>query len=62
MSMSVPGHMAKARREIEENHEEDRCCDRDIDARIPRSSHNPMLDDVTANKPKVVILNKKGHG
>ena len=30
-----------------------------VDARIPYSSRNPMIDDVIKQKPRVVILNKK---
>ncbi|WP_411844417.1 ribosome biogenesis GTPase YlqF [Salinicoccus sp. HZC-1] len=54
-----PGHMAKARREIEENLKKIDVVIEILDARIPVSSHNPMLDDVTKDKPKVVVLNKK---
>src|SRR5690625_3305009 len=54
-----PGHMAKARREIEENLKKIDVVIEILDARIPSSSHNPMLDEVTRHKPRVVILNKK---
>ncbi|AKG73770.1 ribosome biogenesis GTPase YlqF [Salinicoccus halodurans] len=54
-----PGHMAKARREIEENLKKIDVVIEILDARIPASSHNPMLDEVTKDKPRVVILNKK---
>ncbi len=54
-----PGHMAKARREIEENLKKIDVVIEILDARIPISSHNPMLDEVTKHKPRVVILNKK---
>lgn len=54
-----PGHMAKARREIEENLKKIDVVIEILDARIPSSSHNPMLDEVTRDKPRVVILNKK---
>jgi len=30
-----------------------------VDARIPLSSRNPMIDDIVKQKPRVVILNKK---
>ncbi len=30
-----------------------------VDARIPYSSRNPMIDEVINQKPRVVILNKK---
>lgn len=29
-----------------------------IDARIPESSRNPMLDDILADKPRMIIMNK----
>lgn len=54
-----PGHMAKARREIEEHLKKIDVVIEILDARIPFSSHNPMMDEVTADKPKVVVLNKK---
>src|SRR5690554_6915116 len=30
-----------------------------VDARIPESSRNPLIDDLVLNKPKVIILNKE---
>ncbi|GAB3069926.1 ribosome biogenesis GTPase YlqF [Salinicoccus sesuvii] len=53
-----PGHMAKARREIEENLKKVDVVIEILDARIPHSSHNPMLDEITQHKPRVVVLNK----
>lgn len=53
-----PGHMTKTRRMIEENI---RLIDLVIeiaDARLPLSSRNPLLDKITASKPKVLVLNK----
>lgn len=53
-----PGHMAKARRQIEENLKKVDVVIEILDARIPYSSHNPMLDEITDHKPRVIILNK----
>lgn len=53
-----PGHMTKARRMIAENIKYvDAVCEI-IDARIPLSSRNPDLDELTGNKPRLVIMNK----
>lgn len=53
-----PGHMAKARREVEENLKKIDVIIEILDARIPYSSHNPMMDEITQHKPRVVVLNK----
>lgn len=53
-----PGHMAKTRRMMLEMLP---LCDivcEIIDARIPRSSRNPDLFELTASKPRLVILNR----
>jgi len=53
-----PGHMTKTRRMIEENI---RLIDLVIeiaDARLPLSSRNPLLDRITASKPRLLVLNK----
>ena len=53
-----PGHMTKARRMIAENIKLiDAVCEV-IDARIPASSRNPDLDEITAGKPRLVIFNR----
>ncbi len=53
-----PGHMAKARRMITENSKlVDAVCEV-IDARIPISSRNPELDELTLGKPRIIILNR----
>jgi len=53
-----PGHMTKARRMIAENVKQiDAICEV-IDARIPLSSRNPDLDDMTDGKPRLIILNR----
>lgn len=54
-----PGHMAKARRQIEESLKKVDVVIEILDARIPYASKNPMLDYVIGDKPRVVVLNKK---
>lgn len=54
-----PGHMAKAKREVTEQLKKVDVVFELVDARIPYSSRNPMIDEVIAQKPRVVILNKK---
>ncbi|MFD2670133.1 ribosome biogenesis GTPase YlqF [Marinicrinis sediminis] len=53
-----PGHMAKARRQIEEKLKLIDVVIELLDARIPLSSRNPMIDQILQQKPRVVILNK----
>lgn len=53
-----PGHMAKAKREIEESLKLVDCIIELIDARIPYSSKNPDIDIFAKNKPRVLLLNK----
>lgn len=53
-----PGHMAKARREATEKmHLVDVVIEL-VDARIPESSRNPMIDEIVGNKPRIIALNK----
>src|SRR5699024_4530533 len=54
-----PGHMAKARREIEEQLKVVDLVIELVDARAPLSSENPMIQDIIAHKPKLVVLMKK---
>ncbi|WP_031515359.1 ribosome biogenesis GTPase YlqF [Desulfofalx alkaliphila] len=53
-----PGHMAKAKRLVQENLKLVDVVIELVDARIPASSRNPMIDDILGNKPRLVILNK----
>ncbi len=53
-----PGHMAKAKREIEEKLKLVDIVYELIDARVPYSSKNPMIDDVLKNKPRLIIMTK----
>ena len=53
-----PGHMTKARRMITENLKLiDAVCEI-VDARIPDSSRNPDLDEITQGKPRLIIFNR----
>ena len=53
-----PGHMAKARRMIEDNLKlVDAVCEI-LDARIPESSRNPDIDRSAAGKPRMLVLNR----
>ncbi len=53
-----PGHMAKTRRMITENLKNVDVVIEILDARIPRSSRNPEIATLTANKPTILLLNK----
>lgn len=53
-----PGHMAKARREVEEKLNLVDLIIELVDARAPISSQNPMLQKITKNKPKLLVLMK----
>ncbi len=54
-----PGHMAKARRQIEEKLNLVDVVVEIVDARTPKSSQNPMLQEVIKNKEKVIVLMKR---
>lgn len=54
-----PGHMAKARREIEERIKLIDIIIELVDARAPYSSKNPMLNNIIASKPRLIVLTKK---
>lgn len=53
-----PGHMAKTRRRITEDLKLADVVAELLDARIPRSSSNPVLRDIIQSKPRVTLLNK----
>ena len=53
-----PGHMAKTRRQIKESLPMVDAVTELLDARVPMSSRNPELDELTAGKPRIVLLNK----
>ena len=53
-----PGHMTKTRRMIAaELGNVDAVCEI-LDARIPMSSRNPDVDELTAGKPRLIVLNR----
>ena len=53
-----PGHMAKARRQVTESLKLVDIVFELVDARLPLSSRNPMIDEVINQKPRLLILNK----
>ncbi|HER7235658.1 TPA: ribosome biogenesis GTPase YlqF [Streptococcus pyogenes] len=53
-----PGHMSKARRQVQENVKHVDFVTILVDARLPLSSQNPMLTKIVGDKPKLTILNK----
>ena len=53
-----PGHMSKARRQVQENLKHVDFVTILVDARLPLSSQNPMLAKIVGDKPKLMILNK----
>lgn len=53
-----PGHMKKTRESIAKNLSLVDIVYELIDARIPISSRNPVIDDILGNKPRVIIMNK----
>lgn len=54
-----PGHMAKARRLMQEDMQVVDMSLVVLDARIPASSYNPDFDRILAAKPVIMVLNKK---
>jgi|SRR5690606_18280412 len=53
-----PGHMAKAKRQIIEKLKLVDIVYELVDARIPLSSRNPMIDEIVQQKPRIVLMNK----
>lgn len=53
-----PGHMAKAKREAQEKLKVIDVVIELVDARIPLSSRNPVIDELAKNKPRLMLLNK----
>jgi ribosome biogenesis GTPase A len=53
-----PGHMAKARRQVTEKLKLVDIVYELVDARIPFSSRNPMIDEIIQHKPRLLLLNK----
>ncbi len=53
-----PGHMTKTRRMIEADIKTVDAVAEIVDARIPESSRNPIVNELTGNKPRILLLNK----
>lgn len=53
-----PGHMAKAKRQVQEHLKLVDIVFELVDARLPLSSRNPMIDEVINQKPRLILLNK----
>ena len=53
-----PGHMSKARRQVQENLKYVDFVIELVDARLPISSRNPMLNKIIGDKPRLIALNK----
>jgi len=53
-----PGHMARARKLVQENLKLVDVVIELLDARLPESSRNPMINELVGAKPRLVVLNK----
>src|SRR5659263_418155 len=53
-----PGHMKKTKELIQESLKLVDVVIEVIDARIPNSSRNPIIDELVKNKQRIIILNK----
>ncbi|MDD3261706.1 MAG: ribosome biogenesis GTPase YlqF [Oscillospiraceae bacterium] len=53
-----PGHMTRAKRQIEKSLKQVDAVAEIADARIPVSSRNPVLDRMIQQKPRIILLNK----
>jgi ribosome biogenesis GTPase A len=53
-----PGHMTKARRQVEEKLKLVDLVFELLDARLPFSSQNPMMDQLVSKKPRLILLTK----
>ena len=54
-----PGHMFKAKKEVQKELKNIDLIVEVIDSRVPISSHNEMLDEITKNKKKLIVFTKK---
>ena len=54
-----PGHMTKAKREMQEKLNMVVMVIELRDARIPSASKNPMIEELCQNKPRLIVLSKK---
>lgn len=53
-----PGHMAKSKHQMEQSIRLVDLVVETVDARAPKSSRNPDLDELWKRKPRIVVLNK----
>ncbi len=53
-----PGHMKKTRELIRENLKLVNAVIEVVDARIPVSSRNPLIDEIVGSRPRLIALNK----
>ncbi|MFC7442432.1 ribosome biogenesis GTPase YlqF [Laceyella putida] len=53
-----PGHMAKARRQVTEKLNLVDIVIELLDARLPMSSRNPMMNEIVKDKPRLILLTK----
>ena len=53
-----PGHMTRAKRDMQENMKAVDMVIELRDCRVPESSRNPMIDQIIQNKPRLIVLNK----
>ena len=54
-----PGHMVKAQNDIKSTIKLIDIVVEVLDARIPLASKNPIIDDISKEKQKIIVLNKK---
>jgi ribosome biogenesis GTPase A len=54
-----PGHMNKARIQVQEKLQYIDIVIELVDARLPLSSRNPLLDKIIGDKPRLILLNKR---
>ena len=57
-----PGHMTKAFKQIKESLLKTDVVIEILDARIPNASRNPMIEEIVAEKPSLIVLNKSDLG
>lgn len=53
-----PGHMTRAKRQIQAKLKLIDIAIELLDARVPLSSRNPMVDEILSGKPRLIVLNK----
>lgn len=54
-----PGHMAKARNQVQEKLKQVDVVLEIVDARTPEASRNPMMNQIVGQKPRIMVLNKQ---